>query len=33
MVICKLPEVTLIQSDALNDSDRGAGGFGSSGKN
>ena len=33
MVICKLPEVKLVLSDSLGDSDRGEGGFGSSGKN
>ena len=33
MVICKLPEVVLVLSDSLNSSDRGEGGFGSSGKN
>ncbi|MBO5791281.1 MAG: dUTP diphosphatase [Lentisphaeria bacterium] len=33
MVICKLPEVSLILSDSLSSSDRGEGGFGSSGKN
>lgn len=33
MVICKLPEVVLVLSDTLNSSDRGEGGFGSSGKN
>lgn len=33
MVICKLPEVQLIPADTLCGSDRGAGGFGSSGKN
>ena len=32
MVICKLPEIKLIPTDALSDSDRGKGGFGSSGK-
>lgn len=33
MVICKLPEVTLITAESLSDTVRGAGGFGSSGKN
>ena len=33
MVICKLPEVTLVPSSDLKESDRGEGGFGSSGKN
>jgi dUTP pyrophosphatase len=32
MVICKLPEVRLCAADDLSASDRGAGGFGSSGK-
>ena len=32
MVICKLPEVKLVQSEELSDSGRGAGGFGSTGK-
>lgn len=32
MVICKLPEVTLELASQLSDSDRGTGGFGSSGK-
>ena len=32
MVICRLPEVTLEQCKELSGSDRGAGGFGSSGK-
>lgn len=32
MVIAKLPEVVLIQTDELSDSGRGAGGFGSTGK-
>ena len=32
MVICKLPEVVLSQVDGLSDTDRGEGGFGSSGK-
>lgn len=31
MVICKLPEVELISCDALSDSTRGTGGFGSTG--
>ena len=31
MVICRLPDVELIESDSLEDSVRGAGGFGSSG--
>ena len=33
MVICRLPEVELTLSDSLEESDRGEGGFGSSGKN
>ena len=33
MVIQKLPEVVLVPADELSDSDRGAGGFGSTGKN
>jgi len=33
MVICRLPEVLLEQSDDLTESDRGTGGFGSTGKN
>lgn len=33
MVICRLPEVVLEQSDELSESDRGRGGFGSTGKN
>lgn len=33
MVICRLPEVLLEQSDELSESDRGTGGFGSTGKN
>ena len=33
MVICKLPEVTLTAAESLSDTVRGAGGFGSSGKN
>ena len=33
MVICRLPEVELTLSDSLKESDRGEGGFGSSGKN
>ena len=33
MVICRLPEVVLEQSDELSESDRGTGGFGSTGKN
>lgn len=33
MVICRLPEVVLEQSDELTDSDRGTGGFGSTGRN
>lgn len=33
MVICRLPEVTLTSADDLSSSDRGTGGFGSSGKN
>lgn len=33
MVICRLPEVKLILSSDLSESDRGEGGFGSSGKN
>ena len=32
MVICRLPEVVLSQVDGLSDTDRGEGGFGSSGK-
>ncbi len=32
MIIQKLPEVTLIQVDELSDTERGAGGFGSSGR-
>ncbi|MBR7120844.1 MAG: dUTP diphosphatase [Lentisphaeria bacterium] len=32
MVICKLPEVTLVCSDDLSESGRGEGGFGSSGR-
>ncbi len=31
MVICKLPEVELVASDSLSDTDRGSGGFGSTG--
>ena len=33
MVICRLPEVELTLCDSLEESDRGEGGFGSSGKN
>ena len=33
MVICRLPEVRLEQSGELTESDRGTGGFGSTGKN
>ncbi|MDD5697001.1 MAG: dUTP diphosphatase [Victivallaceae bacterium] len=33
MVICELPEVTLACADQLSESTRGAGGFGSTGKN
>ena len=33
MVICRLPEVRLEQFDELTESDRGTGGFGSTGKN
>ena len=33
MVICRLPEVLLEQSGELTESDRGTGGFGSTGKN
>ena len=32
MVICKLPEVTLCAVESLSNSDRGEGGFGSTGK-
>ena len=32
MVICKLPEIELQEVTALSESDRGTGGFGSSGK-
>ena len=33
MVIAKLPEVELEEADALNETDRGSGGFGSTGRN
>ena len=33
MVITALPEVKLVKADSLNDSTRGSGGFGSTGKN
>ncbi len=32
MVIAELPKIALVESDALSDSDRGTGGFGSTGK-
>ena len=32
MVICRLPEVTLLAAEELSESDRGAGGFGSTGR-
>ena len=32
MVICKLPEIDLIEATELSETDRGSGGFGSSGK-
>lgn len=32
MVICKLPEVELVPADSLSETERGAGGFGSTGK-
>ena len=32
MVICKLPEINLIEATELSETDRGSGGFGSSGK-
>ena len=32
MVICKLPEISLIKATELSETDRGSGGFGSSGK-
>lgn len=32
MVICKLPEIELIEATELSETDRGSGGFGSSGK-
>ena len=32
MVICKLPEINLVEATELSETDRGSGGFGSSGK-
>ena len=32
MVICKLPEIVLVEATELSETDRGSGGFGSSGK-
>ena len=32
MVICKLPEIDLVEATELSETDRGSGGFGSSGK-
>ena len=32
MVICKLPEIELVEATGLSETDRGSGGFGSSGK-